>query len=268
MSYMYPFPRDTRVSQKFGANATQYNLSGKHTGEDAAVPVGTPVHAAGDGKIVAAGYFPNYNNEWLYGPMGGLTLVLDCGAAEPTFGYAHLSQVLVKEGDYVRKGQVVALSGMSGAATGPHAHTEALPPNWNTHNGTYGRVDPRIYMTEFPGEVTAQGSIAPEEDDMALFADREAFKAAVVEAMFGARFDTLNEKNQATGTITLRDFLQYYPANVALDRKQLAEGLTASVTSVVKAVKAGQAVDPAVVAREIAAQLDGITLKVVTEGAG
>jgi septal ring factor EnvC (AmiA/AmiB activator) len=163
---MYPFPRDTRVSQKFGANATQYNLSGKHTGEDAAVPVGTPVHAAGDGKVVAAGYFPNYNNEWLYGPMGGLTLVLDCGVTEPTFGYAHLSQVLVKEGDYVRKGQVVALSGESGAATGPHTHTEALPPNWNTYNGTYGRVDPRIYMTEFPGEVTAQGAIAPQEDEL------------------------------------------------------------------------------------------------------
>ena len=165
MSYMYPFPRDVRVSQKFGANATKYNLSGKHTGEDAAVPVGTPVHAAGDGGIVAAGYFPNYNNEWLYGPMGGLTLVLDCGNTEPTFGYAHLSRVLVKEGDWVRKGQVVALSGQSGAATGPHTHTEALPPNWNTYNGTYGRVDPRIYMTEFPGGIAAQGTITPSEED-------------------------------------------------------------------------------------------------------
>jgi hypothetical protein len=165
-TYMYPFARDTRVSQKFGANDTQYNLSGKHTGEDAAVPVGTPVHAAGDGVIVAAGYFPNYNNEWLYGPMGGLTLVEDCGTDEPTFGWAHLSKVFVKEGDRVVKGQVVAESGESGAATGPHCHIEALPPNWNTYNGTYGRIDPRIYMTEFPGEIVSLGTITPEDEEV------------------------------------------------------------------------------------------------------
>lgn len=164
-AYMHPFPRGTRTSQRFGEDpASPYNPAGGHTGEDSAVAVGTPVHAAGDGVIDAARTFPTYENEWLYGPMGGKTLVLNCGQDAPSFGYSHLSRFLVAEGDRVRKGQVIALSGDTGtASTGPHCHTEALPPRWNTYNGTYGRVDPRNYMTEFPDET--------EEDDMPTAAE-------------------------------------------------------------------------------------------------
>lgn len=193
-TYMYPFPRDTEVSQKFGANATQYNLSGKHTGEDAAVPVGTPIHAAGDGRIVAAGYFPDYNNEWLYGPMGGLTIVEDCGPTEPTFGWAHCSKSFVKVGDWVTKGQIIGESGESGAATGPHCHIEALPPYWNTYNGTYGRVDPHVYMSEYPGEaINSQGSITPEEDEEVKAEDIAAIAQATADILYPA-MSTQNEQ--------------------------------------------------------------------------
>jgi len=174
-TYMYPFPRLTRVSQTYGAepgakvNGITVNPPGGHTGEDAAVPVGTPIHAAGDGVIAAAGYFPTYANEWLYGPMGGLTLVLDCGDDEPTFGYAHCSKSFVKAGDRVVKGQIIGESGNSGSAsTGAHCHIEALPPRWNTYNGTYGRVNPRSYMTEFPDGINVQGSTNASEDDELL----------------------------------------------------------------------------------------------------
>lgn len=164
-TYLHPFPRNTIKSQGFGVRPGGYNPPGGHTGEDSAVPVGTPVHAAGDGRIDAARYFPNYNNEWLYGPQGGLTIVLDCGDAEPSFGYSHLSHSFVVPGQWVKKGQVIALSGNTGTATtGAHCHTEALPPYWNTYNGTYGRVDPRRYMTEFPGEKPGTEKGAPDLD--------------------------------------------------------------------------------------------------------
>jgi hypothetical protein len=212
---MYPFARGTRVSQEFGANATQYNLSGKHTGEDAAVPVGTPIHAAGDGRIVAAGYFTNYNNEWLYGPMGGLTIVEDCGDSEPTFGWAHCSKSFVKVGDWVVKGQVIGESGESGAATGPHCHIEALPPLWNTYNGTYGRVNPRIYMTEYPNEITVQGAVSQEDEELsdlqveriinevnvANEAKHKVTRQAVADAVKSINFST-QQHVEAVGRVT------------------------------------------------------------------
>lgn len=161
MSYMDPFPRGTRVSQAFGSapgatyNGVRVNPDGGHTGRDNPVKTGTPVHAAGDGVIVAARVFGSYNNPWLLGPFGGNTLVLDCGEFAPTFVYAHLSKFLVKEGDRVTKGQVISLTGNTGASTGDHCHTEALPPFWNMVNGTYGRVNPELYFTEYPGETIA-----------------------------------------------------------------------------------------------------------------
>jgi len=158
MGYMDPFPKGTEISQEFGENATQYNLSGAHTGRDYRVPVGTPIRAAGDGVIDAARVFPNYSNEWITGPMGGKTLILNCGDNEPTFEYAHLSEFLIKEGDRVRKGQIIGLSGESGAATGPHCHVEWLPPRWDIENGTYGRIMPRFteYYSHIP--ITPQSS--------------------------------------------------------------------------------------------------------------
>lgn len=166
MDYLHPFRRGERISQRYGTNpgwvlnGVQVNPAGGHTGNDYAVFTGTPVHAAADGIIDAARTFPTYNNEWLYGPMGGKTIVLNTGDNGPSFGYSHLSHYLVAEGDHVTKGQVIGLSGNSGSAsTGAHCHVETLPPRWNTYNGTYGRVDPALYFTQYIDEI--------EEDDMA-----------------------------------------------------------------------------------------------------
>lgn len=171
MTYMYPFDRGTETSQAFGASPGGYNPSGGHTGKDWKVWTGTPIRAAADGVIEAAQYFPDYNNEWLYGPMGGLTIVLDCGNSEPTFGYSHCSVSYVNAGDRVVKGQIIALSGDTGTATsGPHCHNEALPPNWNTYNGTYGRVDPEIYFDEYWDGISVEGSITPTTEEGFLMA--------------------------------------------------------------------------------------------------
>jgi hypothetical protein len=266
MSYIPPTTAGW-TSQKFGTNPGGYNPAGGHTGEDIAVPIGTPLVAMADGVVVHVGPFTGTytdNPWWIMPSFAGFVVTVDYG--EYLSHYAHCSGSPVLSGRRVSQGEVVAYSGNSGGATsGPHVHWEVMRNGWNLQSSTYGRINPRSIIGP---QIAAQGTTTPQEDDdMALFADRDAFKAAVVEAVFGARYDTRDETNKVTGTITLKDLLTYYPANVALDRKQITDGLTASVASVVKAVKAGQAVDPVAVAKEIAAELDGITLKVVTEGA-
>jgi murein DD-endopeptidase MepM/ murein hydrolase activator NlpD len=95
-----------------------------HPGLDIPNPVGTPVHASGDAVVESVGV--NGGN--------GRSVVLDHGQ-EITTQYAHLSKILVSEGEQVRKGQPIGLVGTSGRSTGPHLHYEVRV------NGT--PIDPR-----------------------------------------------------------------------------------------------------------------------------
>lgn len=170
--YCRPFTRgQSWRSQQFGANPNNgTNGPGGHTGNDEAAPVGTLVHAAGDGVVVYAGTFDNTyadNFLWLL-DFGGNILVLDCGDDEPTFIYAHLQEFTVKAGERVSKGQIVALSGNTGTrTTGAHLHMEAIPPGYTLQSPTLGRTDPDRYLTEWPEDlstITAQSiTITPLE---------------------------------------------------------------------------------------------------------
>lgn len=158
MTYCKPFVRGVSWrSQDYGAfpnNGT--NGPAGHSGADEAAAIGTPVHAAGDGVVEYAGTFDDTyadNLLWLI-DFGGNVLVLDCGAAEPTFVYGHLSKFLVAPGERVRKGQIIALSGNSGTrTTGPHCHVEAIPPGYVLNSPTLGRVNPDTYLTEYPEDI-------------------------------------------------------------------------------------------------------------------
>ena len=85
---------------------------GYHTGVDYAVPVGTDVLAVADGKITNANWGKSYGTQLVQTCEGGF------------FIYAHLSKVLVKNGDSVVAGQVIAKTGNTGNSTGPHLHAE------------------------------------------------------------------------------------------------------------------------------------------------
>ena len=85
-----------------------------HNGVDLAVNNGTPVQAFADGVVEYIGDSPD---------MYGLYLKIDHENGVSTF-YAHCSQLLVQDGEQVRAGQTVALSGDTGNATGPHLHFE------------------------------------------------------------------------------------------------------------------------------------------------
>jgi len=84
-----------------------------HTGIDIGVWYKTPVRATKDGKVVFAGWHPQYG--WM------VELKHDMGYSTI---YAHNSYYLVEAGDYVKEGQVIALSGDSGYTDGPHLHYE------------------------------------------------------------------------------------------------------------------------------------------------
>jgi murein DD-endopeptidase MepM/ murein hydrolase activator NlpD len=86
-----------------------------HTGLDFPAEPGTPIRAAAGGLVLDVSVHPEY----------GQTVELDHGNSLSTL-YAHLSRSLVKPGDIVRRGQVIAEVGNSGRSTGPHLHFEVL----------------------------------------------------------------------------------------------------------------------------------------------
>lgn len=85
-----------------------------HEGIDLPAPIGTPVFAAADGRVVYAGSgIRGYGNLVVLKHPGDLLTV-----------YAHNSVLLVSQGQTVRAGDRIALVGQSGHATGPHLHFE------------------------------------------------------------------------------------------------------------------------------------------------
>jgi murein DD-endopeptidase MepM/ murein hydrolase activator NlpD len=111
-SGQFTAPADAATSDVFGSHRV---FNGKtqstHSGLDYRVPSGTPVAAMNDGTVLLAR--PLY--------FEGNFVVLDHGQGLLTM-YMHLSEFKVKEGDKVKRGQEIGLSGGTGRATGPHLH--------------------------------------------------------------------------------------------------------------------------------------------------
>ncbi|HOJ27691.1 MAG TPA: M23 family metallopeptidase [Spirochaetota bacterium] len=108
------WPVSGKITSGFG---TRRNPLGKgrqfHCGLDISCNVGTPVKAALDGTVIYAGWKDGYGNVVVLKHDKGYISV-----------YGHNSKNLVKEGDSVQKGQVIAKSGMTGSVTGAHVHFE------------------------------------------------------------------------------------------------------------------------------------------------
>lgn len=84
-----------------------------HGGIDIASPMGTPVYAPQAGYVIYSGAYGGYGN----------VVVLDHGNSLYTV-YGHNSQLLVKAGTSVYRGQLISLVGSTGRSTGPHLHFE------------------------------------------------------------------------------------------------------------------------------------------------
>ncbi|MGR8009105.1 M23 family metallopeptidase [Streptomyces hypolithicus] len=117
--------------QKYSLSATYGKGGGmwasKHSGQDFAVPVGTPVSAVHGGTVVKAG--PNGGGD---GPAYGNAIVVKHD--NNTYSqYAHLSKLEVTPGEKVKSGERIALSGNTGNSSGPHLHFEIrTTPNYGT----------------------------------------------------------------------------------------------------------------------------------------
>ncbi len=121
-------PAEGRFSSPFGLrrffNDQERN---PHSGLDIAIDTGTPVRAAAAGTVIDTGdYFFN-----------GKTVFIDHGQGFLTM-YCHLSEIRVQPGDRIARGEPVALSGMTGRATGPHLHFSVILNN--------AMVDPALFL--------------------------------------------------------------------------------------------------------------------------
>ena len=128
--FAWPTPGYTRITSKYGMRTHPitgvYKL---HTGVDIGAPMGASFVAANDGIVVKAGYNGAYGN----------MVIIDHGGGIQTL-YAHGSEIMVKVGDVVKKGETVVLKvGSTGYSTGAHAHFEVRI------NGVV--TDPMPYIT-------------------------------------------------------------------------------------------------------------------------
>ncbi|GAA2523914.1 M23 family metallopeptidase [Streptomyces levis] len=106
-------PVETYVlSSSYGSGGARW--ANRHTGQDFAVPIGTPVRAVGAGRVVRVS---------CGGPFG-IEIVLRHAGGYYT-QYAHLASVAVDQGEQVVPGQWIGQSGTTGNSTGPHLHFEA-----------------------------------------------------------------------------------------------------------------------------------------------
>jgi murein DD-endopeptidase MepM/ murein hydrolase activator NlpD len=106
----------TRISSNFNLNRRHpvLNTIRAHRGVDYAAPTGTPVKAAGEGKITFRGVQGGYGNAVIVQHGGNITTL-----------YAHLSRFGKHNvGSRVRQGDIIGYVGQSGLATGPHLHYE------------------------------------------------------------------------------------------------------------------------------------------------
>lgn len=126
------------VTSEFGARLSPFGLSADfHAGYDFANAIGTPVIATADGKVIFAGRSSSGYGKYV-------KVLHDNGFVSL---YAHAAAIHVAEEDEVKRGDVIALLGQSGSATGPHVHYEV---RLQYESGFELKLNPLPYITETP----------------------------------------------------------------------------------------------------------------------
>ena len=137
------YPTTGAISSEFGRR--EYSGCKMHAGLDISARVGTPVVAAFDGTIGRAGWEnPNNRNQGY-----GMRLYIQHPGNWQTV-YAHLSSIVVKSGDPVRKGNIIAYTGDTGRSGGPHLHFEIRTPE-NRPVDPVGIADGEVNAVDYVG---------------------------------------------------------------------------------------------------------------------
>lgn len=144
------------------ASSVSQPFHGGHNGIDFAAPTGTPIAAAGPGRVSSAGWSAH---------GGGNEIHIDHPNGLQTW-YAHLSSFAVKLGDMVRGGQRIGEVGSTGNSTGPHLHYMVMNGGWPNY------VNPAAYLDG--GGEAGKGGWNPIADiiDGLLSKFKSAFPAA------------------------------------------------------------------------------------------
>lgn len=107
-AFLWPVRKFDRITSAFGDRRR-----GFHVGIDIPAGTGTPIVAMEDGVVTLSKFLKNYGKAVFLEHRGNYSS-----------RYCHASELLVKEGDLVKKGQVIAYVGSTGRSTGPHLHLE------------------------------------------------------------------------------------------------------------------------------------------------
>ncbi len=178
-----PLGRDHYLfARPIDSNATDYGLfyypygtgelplggvSRVHHGIDLSNPIGTPVRASGPGTVL----FSSVDEQDLYPSSAGYGIVI---VIEHDFVwdgnilwtlYAHLDQTLVRPGDRVEMGQVIALSGNTGRSSGPHLHFEVRIGR-EAPLGYGDTQNPVLWMAPYYGHGTLAGRFISERGNL------------------------------------------------------------------------------------------------------
>ncbi|RYX94149.1 M23 family metallopeptidase, partial [bacterium] len=134
--FILPVPQ--RVSDIYGTQRylnSKYN--GYHSGVDFASPGGYPIKAINNAQVTLAKYFSKYNSN---GNIVFLNHGLGVGSV-----YLHLSKILVKEGQKVKRGEILGYVGSTGRSTGPHLHWGVYLYGQNTDGLAWTTLTQKMY---------------------------------------------------------------------------------------------------------------------------
>lgn len=154
--YIWPINVEAEVLAPFGQVRSGYT----HQGIDLRLPIGTPIYAIADAKVIKAAPDSKGINAG-----GGHIIMLDHGNGVQSW-YMHLDAYAVNLGDEVKKGQIIGFSGNSGDSTTPHLHFEYRI------NGV--PLDPNLMMIT-GGIVIGQDEVVIEEAKLPLITLDEPF---------------------------------------------------------------------------------------------
>jgi murein DD-endopeptidase MepM/ murein hydrolase activator NlpD len=116
-----PIQNQLGLSSNFGTRLDPFtNLLAQHPGIDFSAPSGTPIIASGNGTVTSLGYDAAYGNYLMISHSDGFASK-----------YAHARKIHVRQGQVVKRGEIIAEVGSTGRSTGPHLHYEI------THHGKH-----------------------------------------------------------------------------------------------------------------------------------
>ncbi|NJP11027.1 MAG: peptidoglycan DD-metalloendopeptidase family protein [Leptolyngbyaceae cyanobacterium RU_5_1] len=145
-AFYYPLPQVVPFTSSFGWRTHPiYGDRRFHAGVDLGAPEGMPVLSAHSGWVRYANWESGYGN----------LIIVEYADGKYQTAYAHLSEILVKEGEAVRPRQVIGKVGSTGGVTGSHLHFELkqkTASNWEVINPTAQVESVESYVTVRPAE--------------------------------------------------------------------------------------------------------------------